>query len=217
MSWIINERIVVMSIFDPSAEKTKLIIVHSENTEEFANLLRNLISSNDDQGDTIVGVKDGTVEVAVWSDKVYAGQKPTLSSCDHYLFIGRGKIQSKEGYGMNTVFDHFGMKYGWLGNQAFLKVDDYPLKRDEVEEFISFIKNYDPTANLTIPYKSEDSNQQKKRFLKDYAKLAIPVPFLGAYLLVKDHRASKNRIRSISYKALTIAFYKEGLASFLEG
>ena len=43
----------------------KLIIVCDEKTEQYANYLRQLISTNDDKDGEVVGIADGTVEAAV--------------------------------------------------------------------------------------------------------------------------------------------------------
>lgn len=47
----------------------KLIIVCDNKTEEYANLLRQLISSKDDTENEVVGIEDGTVGVVVWLEK----------------------------------------------------------------------------------------------------------------------------------------------------
>ena len=53
----------------------KLIIVCDEKTESYANYLRQLISTNDDKDGQVVGVEDGTVNVAVWLEKDYLANK----------------------------------------------------------------------------------------------------------------------------------------------
>ena len=51
--------------------KNRLIIVCDDRTEKYANYLRQLISTNDDSEGEVVGIADGSVEVAVWTDKEY--------------------------------------------------------------------------------------------------------------------------------------------------
>ena len=72
--------------------KTKLIIVCDEKTEQYANYLRQLISTNDDKDGEVKGVVDGSVEAAVWLDKEYIANKATISSSEHILFIGDNKV-----------------------------------------------------------------------------------------------------------------------------
>ena len=58
----------------------KLIIVCDNKTEEYANLLRQLISSKDDTENEVVGIEDGTVGVVVWLEKEYR-DKDDIFSC----------------------------------------------------------------------------------------------------------------------------------------
>ena len=49
----------------------KLIIVCDESTQEYANYLRQLVSSKDDEENEVVGTKDGSVDAVVWLEKDY--------------------------------------------------------------------------------------------------------------------------------------------------
>lgn len=205
-----------MGMFDQPEKKTKLIIVHSQNTAVFANFLQMMITSNDDEGETVVGIKDGSVETTIWSDKEYVAQKPTLSSNDHILFIGRGKIIPEECYGMQSKYDNYGMTYGWLGKRAYLKINDTPTKFDEIKSFLDYAKKYDPqvTFDEIIGAKAAASAAKRKGiggFLKNVGKYMLPLGplwFMDAEL--------KDRVKSIQYRCLTIVFYKEGLDKFLQ-
>ena len=80
-----------MEMFGQAEKQQSLIIVHSDDTVAYANYLMMLIASNDDEGNTIVGVKDGSIKTMVWSIKQYLDNKPQLSSDQHTLFIGQDK------------------------------------------------------------------------------------------------------------------------------
>ena len=206
-----------MGMFD-QAPKTKLIIVHSDNTTVFANFLQMLISSKDDQGNTITGTPDGTVETTIWTDKEYAAQKPTLSNVDHVLFIGRSKILVEESYGMKNKFNRYGMQYGWLGKHAYMKVTDEKIKKEQIEPYIDFARLYDDTASYESIfgiYAQEEKMERKgiKGFLKEIVKMSIP--YVGPWMVEEDKY--KNLLRSSQYRTLTLAFYKDGLAEFLKG
>lgn len=208
---------VKMGLFYQNAAKRKLILVHSDNTEVFANYLQMLISANDDVNGEVVGVEDGSVETAIWSEKEYAAQKPTLSSVDHILFIGRGKTLSKETYGMNTKFEKYGMKYGWLGKRAYLTVDGSPIRKKELQSFIDFAKTYNPDLkdNEVVGIKAQASSVKRKGIkgiLKTSAKSLLP--FVGPSMVLND--LSNDAVRSCQYKTAIVIFYKEGLAEFLK-
>ena len=66
----------------------KLIIVCDETTIKYGNYLRQLITTNDDGEEAVVGVEDGTVDAVVWDIKQYADNAPTLSASSYLLFIG---------------------------------------------------------------------------------------------------------------------------------
>lgn len=207
-----------MGMFDQSPIKTKLVLVHSETTEVFANYLQMLISSKDDVNGEIVGVEDGSVETTVWSEKEYAAQKPTLSSVDHILFIGRGKTLSKETYGMKPRFERYGMSYGWLGKHAFLRVSGESLKKDELFGFFELAKEYDPEFDevklIGTDVPGSAKNKGVPGFFKKAAQLTFGGPAIGTWMMVKDKY--KDKIRSGQYHTVIHIFYQDGIADFLK-
>lgn len=120
----------------------KLIIVCDEKTEQYANYLRQLISTNDDKDGEVVGVADGTVEAAVWLERDYMANKATVSSNEHILFVGDNNTSKSESSSMIVKYDKFGMKYGWLGKRAMMKVDNDMLSSDAYDEFINYCLGY---------------------------------------------------------------------------
>lgn len=204
-----------MGMFDQSEKMGSLIIVHSANTAVFANYLQMLISSNDDEGNTIIGVKDGSINTTIWSDKEYLAQKPTLSSNEHILFIGRGKIIPEECYGMQQKFSKYGMSYGWLGKRAYLKITHTSIKKSEVEKFLDYAKKYDSGINVNAILGVDAKVKAIKRkgiagLMKYGVKHCIVDP---ALTLTGEY---KDRIKSLQYRCLTTVFYREGLANFFE-
>lgn len=120
----------------------KLIIVCDEETEPYANYLRQLISTNDDKDGEVVGIEDGTVEAAVWLEKEYLANKAQISSNEHILFIGDNKTSKSESSSMIVKYDKYGMKYGWLGKRAMMKVDNVMLAPEVYDEFITYCLGY---------------------------------------------------------------------------
>lgn len=120
----------------------KLIIVCDEKTEKYANYLRQLISTNDDKDGEVVGIADGTVDAAVWLEKEYLANKATISSNEHILFIGDNKVSKSESSSMIIKYDKYGMKYGWLGKRAMMKVDNDMLSAEVYDEFIEYCLGY---------------------------------------------------------------------------
>lgn len=140
----------------------KLIIVCDEKTKEYANYLRQLISVNDDKDGEIVGIEDGTVEAAVWTDKEYMANSAKVSSSEHVLFIGENKVTKSETSSMNIKFDKFGMKYGWLGKRGMLQVSNELLAQEEYDEFIQFCTSYQAEFDRVVMKTAKPKKLGKK-------------------------------------------------------
>ena len=201
-----------MEMFGQAEKQQSLIIVHSDDTVAYANYLMMLIASNDDEGNTIVGVKDGSIKTMVWSIKQYLDNKPQLSSDQHTLFIGQDKKISEECYGMEPKFSKYGMSYGWLGKRANLKVTDTSVKKNDVKDLLQFAENYEPKKDE----KQFNVDATTKSTLKQVATEMIMYGVLGPLSTAIDYKKYKDKIKNIQYKCLTTVFYREGLSKFFE-
>lgn len=209
----------------------KLIIVCDNKTEEYANLLRQLISSKDDTENEVVGIEDGTVGVVVWLEKEYRNNMATISSNEHILFLGNGEVSKKEcNSSMKMYYDQFGMTYGWLGNRGVLRVTT---EIDDEEEYNKFVELY---SNFNLDFEAIEF----KNFRETVAGMTAGGLAAGAGLaaglaagivgvagaagvagagIIGSKVVSVNRQKKIKqqqYHTLVVAFYREGLAKFLE-
>ena len=141
----------------------KLIIVCDEKTKDYANYLRQLISLNDDKEGEVVGVADGSVEAAVWTDKEYLANSAKVSSNEHVLFIGENKVSKSEISSMITRYDKFGMKYGWLGKRGMLIVDNELLAPEEYDQFIDYCGGYETKFEKIVMKRPKLANLGKKK------------------------------------------------------
>lgn len=139
----------------------KLIIVCDEKTKPYANYLMALISANDDKEDEVVGVKDGSVEAVVWSEKDFASNEPTLSSNAHILFMGDTKLSKSQRGGLGVKFNKFGMQYGWLGKRAVLFVDKVISNIDEYNDFFNFAIPYQESMTKVLEKKTKKQIETK--------------------------------------------------------
>ena len=205
---------------------TKLIIVCDEKTSEYANYLRQLVSMKDDTADEIVGVKDGTVEVAVWLEKDYVANMATISSKEHILFVGENKVSKKETPSMSVKFDKFGMKYGWLGKRAMMTVSDSIKDKETYDQFIEFCQAYEQkieAMSLERVCIYEEKNETEKGVValmkNKAATLAQLVVNPGVFGAVAGINMLKDRkkLRDQQFRALTAILYTDGLTEFLEG
>lgn len=141
----------------------KLIIVCDEKTKDYANYLRQLISLNDDKEGEVVGVADGSVEAAVWTDKEYLANSAKVSSNEHVLFIGENKVSKSEISSMITRYDKFGMKYGWLGKRGMLIVDNELLAPEEYDQFIEYCGGYETKFEKIVMKRPNFANLGEKK------------------------------------------------------
>ncbi len=125
-----------------SRGKKSLIIVCDEKTVKYGNYLGQLISTNDDKEGDVVGVVDGTVEVAVWTEKEYKANKVKIPFSQHVIFIGENEVSKEETSSIPVLFDKFGMQYGWLGKRAKVNVTRSLLSAQEYNAFIQYCLGY---------------------------------------------------------------------------
>lgn len=171
-----------------------------------------LIASNDDEGNTIVGVKDGSIKTMVWSIKQYLDNKPQLSSDQHTLFIGQDKKISEECYGMEPKFSKYGMSYGWLGKRANLKVTDTSVKKNDVKDLLQFAENYEPKKDE----KQFNVDATTKSTLKQVATEMIMYGVLGPLSTAIDYKKYKDKTRIFSINASQLCFIENAWRSFLK-
>ena len=74
-------------------ETKSLIVVYKD--ELLLNQLRKLVETNDDTEDGVVGVKDGSVKIVSWNEKMWLGQKKNGTINTKVLFIGDIKETDK--------------------------------------------------------------------------------------------------------------------------
>ena len=230
-----------------SRGKKSLIIVCDEKTVKYGNYLGQLISTNDDKEGDVVGVVDGIVEAAVWTEKEYKANKVKIPFSQHVIFIGENKVSKEETSSIPVLFDKFGMQYGWLGKRAKVNVTKGGLSAQEYNDFIQYCLGYQSKFDNAIMKtniagldlkeleKMQDDPEKLKGFAEQIKKetpktqLKKLLPNLGLYLIpavgplavaAKTGVDTANSIKKVvdqQYRAVTSILYIEGLQSFLEG
>ncbi len=208
--------------------KKKLIIVTDEKTTTYAELLSALVTMSDD-GETTVGVKDGTVETVIWSEKIYADNQAQLGSGNRIVFIGKNDTAQTVLANINCQNDlsEYGIFYGSASNKAVVYVTDVHLAANK-EKYDAFYAVYSEFLSAVgsqfiadqihekIEMKGEDTSQPEKE-RGAFAKAAI-----GLFRKV-DQAASKGisvivnskEIADQQYRLAVIAFYINALAAFM--
>lgn len=199
-------------MFENQNQKRELIIVCDDKLMEYANYLMALIGQNDDADGNVVGIKDGSVTAAIYTPKHYKDTLPKITSNTHILFIGNFKEAKEQQKNVNSMFNKYGMHYGWLGKRAVMYVEDAMLKKDEYEGFLSLSKEYQKDF--------EAATVNFANTLPDTVKwLGVFLPYIypaAIYGLISGSKAKK-KIQDQQYRCLTMVLYLEGLQKFLEG
>ena len=190
----------------------QLIIVCDKKTEKYANYLRQLITTNDDTEDEVVGTVDGSVDVSVWLDKYYSDNKATLSSNVYVLFMGESKVCKEETSSMFTKYDEYGMTYGWLGKRGMLRVDK-SLSKEEYDNFIDYCLSFQEEYDKLIVNGKAEKKQKMKQELAEMPE--------DEKALVEKKAKTKKTVKTIATSggiaAATIGFGLIGATSCLVG
>ena len=207
----------------------KLIIVCDEKTKIYGNYLTQLISSDDDTEDEVIGVKDGEVAATVWTEKQYLDNSVQMASTQHVIFIGNNKTTKEKRANMKEIFNKYGMKICTLGKQAVLYVDGV-VKKEEYDSFIEYAKENNLNLEKKIKLKKEvplkeleeNNNNDKKieNILFSAKKIANKVTNTVTNISIESmnnfNKLSNNAgIEQQEYNCLVMEFYLRGLSNFL--
>lgn len=129
-------------MMDMYAAPTNLIIVCADNTQKYGNYLMQLIGLEDDEDGKIVGIPDGTVTAAMWTEKDFAANRPQIPSSQRIIFIGDSKNMKAERANMNCVFEKYGMHIDQLGKRMVMYVDEKAMNKGEYSDFLDFAQAY---------------------------------------------------------------------------
>lgn len=194
----------------------KLIIVCEEKCRSYGDYLAQLISMDDDTDEATVGTKDGEVAAQVWTEKDYNNNSAQMSSNQYVLFVGNSKLIKEKSSHMNTEFNEYGMKYGWLGKQAVLCVEKVvPLK--QYDEFIEFALAYQENIKALVT-KEKNAGKAALPVALAAGALAWVAPIVAAPIATWNIIGMSKRNKKIEeqqYNCCTMKFYLDGLSKFL--
>ncbi|MGN1433765.1 MAG: hypothetical protein ACI4XI_08695 [Ruminococcus sp.] len=198
----------------------KLIIVCEEKCRKYGDYLAQLISMEDDTEENIVGTKDGEAAAQVWLEKDNSANSAQISSNQYIVFIGQDQLMKNKSAHMKVEFSGFGVKYGWLGKQAFLCVDNI-VSVDEYDDFIKFAKQYQ--RNIEALFEPEENTDNKDKETKNDANpinnmfaLFSQIVDFGASIGKWFQQMSLNdKIEEQQYSCAVMKFYLDDLSKFL--
>ena len=204
----------------------KLIIVCEEKLRQYGDFLAQLVSLNDDKDGETIGVKDGSVAAQVWGEKDYMANSTQISSEQYMLFIGNSKLIKEKRSHMVQKYSEYGMKYGWLGKQGVLFVDEIV----DVENYDSFFeyaeanqinvkKLLDVKADIMVVPEEPKGNKTDKGLKKMFNPMkSLPAAIVNAPIRgvnARNKMVNSKKIEEQEYSCLIFVFYLQGLSKFL--
>lgn len=214
-----------------------LIVVYKD--EMILNQLKKLVESKDDTEEQVVGVRDNSINIVAWTEKVWLANKKPGNIQGKILFLGDIKGTDKLLPVIDVEFDKYGIKYGWAGNQGILNVNTKALtERDTYLSFINELSQlpipeaYKVPKNVNICEKNEETavaettdeleNSNSKFNLLEEAKLKISkgvasIEKNGKMLAMKteDFLRDKNYVSTQMMFYGVIHLYTNGLEKFM--
>lgn len=189
-------------------EPTTLIVVYKD--ELLINLFKKLVETNDDiDEENVVGIKDGSVRIVSWTEKVWLDQKKAGNINNKVLFLGKVKGWDKLLPIIDLKFDQYGIKYGWAGNQALLWADTKEIEEAKAyNSFLSDLSHYNVPESL----KSEEvevAEKKKQNFFERTGSL------LKKNVIDPLSPEQKKRIRQLYFYGIH-RFYENHLEEFVD-
>lgn len=219
-----------------------LIVVYKD--EMLINQLKKLVETNDDgdNGD-VVGTTDGSINIVAWSEKVWLGNKKAGNIKDKILFLGDIKGTDKLIPIIDVVFNDYGVKFGWAGNQAVLYCSIKEIASREVynqfldeivqlpiPEMLKKSQMLKPGENLEEEKTIADNEEEKKELKEEKKSLvffekarnvlsagADMVEKAGNAVMIKagDTFKDRNVVRRQMLFYGVVKLYNDGLEKFM--
>ncbi len=135
--------------------KKTLIVVYKD--ELLMNQLKKMVETDDDDEQSVVGTRDGSINIVSWTEEVWLGNKKAGNIQGKILFLGDIKGTDKLIPVIDVKFDEYGVKFGWAGNQAIVYADPKELTADE--DYDAFLEKLSllSVPEILIPTKENAS------------------------------------------------------------
>lgn len=197
-----------------SYEEKNIIIVYKD--ELLLNQLKKLIQTNDDN-EEYVGTVDNSIKIISWDEKTWIHNKKAGNINDKVLFLGSIKGTEKLIPVVDVMFDKYGVKYGWAGNQFVLWVDSSELET-QYNDFLNEL------SNMPIPDKYKDviskpiilgdSSESTNSFKKFINRASTVVVNTGASIINASKDKKNKEMQMYLYGIINL--YLNHLQKFME-
>ena len=191
-----------------------IVIAYKEKDKVIANQLRKLLETKDDTEDTVVGVKDRSVTVIPWEEKVWLDQESKGTVDSKVLLIDKVKGASSLIPIMDIKFQKHGVTYGWAGTQAVITVDEQALRKKE--DYAAFLEELREIASASQITEYERGDVVKKDAKKAYLMILPVLKEFFAGKIIADAFKDAKMVRQQMLLYGVTHLYLNNLTAFLE-
>ena len=191
-----------------------IVIAYKEKDKVIANQLRKLLETKDDTEDTVVGVKDRSVTVIPWEEKVWLDQESKGTVDSKVLLIDKVKGASSLVPIMDIKFQKHGVTYGWAGTQAVITVDEQALRKKE--DYTAFLEELREIASASQITEYERGDVVKKDAKKAYLMILPVLKEFFAGKIIADAFKDAKMVRQQMLLYGVTHLYLNNLTAFLE-
>ena len=191
-----------------------IVIAYKEKDKVIANQLRKLLETKDDTEDTVVGVKDRSVTVIPWEEKVWLDQESKGTVDSKVLLIDKVKGASSLIPIMDVKFQKHGVTYGWAGTQAVITVDEQALRKKE--DYTAFLEELREIASASQITEYERGDVVKKDAKKAYLMILPVLKEFFAGKIIADAFKDAKMVRQQMLLYGVTHLYLNNLTAFLE-
>ena len=166
--------------------------------------LKKLVEAEDDEDEVVIGTKDGTVRLVRWEEEKWVYRSKTDTVDSKVIVIGDCKGADSGVKLMNVKYDQYGVRYGWIGNCAYVHADLRKIRAKGVyDAFLEELR--------TMPAPEVIKEDKKLRLnWKTGLKAALATP-----ILAKDLYDDSYAVKRQMYFFGVIHFYYHLLEEFL--
>ena len=200
------------------SEPQTLIVVYKD--ELLLNQLKKLIETKDDvEKESVVGTRDGTINIVSWSEKVWLDNKKAGVINTKVLFLGDIKDTDKLLPVIDVKFDEYGVKYGWAGKQALIFVDPSALQNES--DYDAFLDKF---RGLPVPksFRGKEKSSTPPLYVKQYrtsardalVELVASVGYYAA-MAARNFFKDKAMIKRQMFIYGIISMYNKDLETFM--
>lgn len=192
-----------------------LIVSYKQKDEMSVNFFKKLVSKNDDLENEIVGIKDGTVKIVAWEEKVWLSNKSAGQISNKVILLDDVKGSKALLEVSDLKYNAHGIKYGWAGPQAIISIEENDLKDEN--KYNEFLNEFNECAHLVDMEIFNKRPDDSKKIVKNLWKFLIPgLAEITAVSSLNSHFKNKELVRTQMLMYAISHFYLNHLDEFIK-